>query len=82
LFVTKTVNGALDPADTVEGGNSGVQRSTAALFGSWTTNLATAYPLFETSTVFTVHVPTCAEAPEEGMVIELFWGSDVMSGPS
>ena len=58
LFVTKTEKGALEPADTWNGAKMGVQRSTAALAGSITVNLAEPYPLFEESTVFTVHVPT------------------------
>jgi hypothetical protein len=58
LFVTNTVNGAEEPADTEKGADIGHQRSTLALAGSTTTNLATACPLFELSTVLTVHVPT------------------------
>ena len=58
LFVTKTEKGALEPAETWNGAKIGVQRSTAALFGSCTVNAVTACPLFEESTVFTVHLPS------------------------
>src|SRR5678816_2975622 len=71
LFVTNTLKGALEPADTWKGAEIEAQRSTAALLGSRTTNVADAYPSFEASTVFTVQVPTRAKGPVAGITIEL-----------